>query len=129
MFVMKLIKNRRGDTIVEVLVAVAVVGFMLSISYRLANRSLQASRSAQERSEALKLAEQQLERLKAVASKAPNADLDVYATAGKSFCISINGSNQLTNKGLTNPLFTITIRWGNLAGGNNEVKMYYRIQG
>ncbi|HYF97318.1 MAG TPA: hypothetical protein VD947_04775 [Patescibacteria group bacterium] len=60
----KLFKDRRGDTIVEVLIAVAVMSLVLAISYSLANKNSQFVRTAQERGEAQKYAEEQLERLR-----------------------------------------------------------------
>lgn len=58
-------KSQIGDTIVEVLLAMAVVSSVLGGAYVAANRSVNANRSAQERAEAVKLVESQLERLKA----------------------------------------------------------------
>ena len=56
--------RQRGDTIIEVLLAMTVIGMSLGISYGIANRATQTGRQAQERTEALKLAESQLELLK-----------------------------------------------------------------
>jgi len=61
----KIRNNQRGETIVEVLISIAVVSLILTASYALANRSTQATRQSQERSEALKFAEEQLELIKA----------------------------------------------------------------
>ncbi len=62
-----LFKNRRqrGDTIIEVMLAMVVVGMVLGVSYGIANRSVIVGRDAQERTEALKHAETQLELIKA----------------------------------------------------------------
>lgn len=64
--------NQAGDTIVEVLLAVVVVGLAIALGYGVASRSLKANRQAQERTEALKQVESQVERLKkrAVTDKA-----------------------------------------------------------
>lgn len=56
--------NQAGDTIVEVLIAMAVVSLVLGGAYATANRSFLSIKLAQERSEALKLAEDQLEQLR-----------------------------------------------------------------
>ncbi len=61
----------RGDTIIEVLVSITVISVILGGAYASSNRSLNATRQAQERGESLKLAEQQLERLKTVARLQP----------------------------------------------------------
>jgi prepilin-type N-terminal cleavage/methylation domain-containing protein len=56
--------RERGDTLVEVMVAIVIVATVIGGAYVVSNRSLQSTRSAQERSSALKLAEAQLEQLK-----------------------------------------------------------------
>jgi type II secretory pathway pseudopilin PulG len=72
--------KQSGDTIVEVLLAIAVVSAVLGGAYVSATRSLNGNRQAQERAEATKLAEGQLERLKVIISD-PNQGIlanDVY---------------------------------------------------
>ena len=56
--------NTRGDTLVEVLLAVAVVSSVLGIAYSIMNRNLQIMRNNQERTAASKYAQGQLELLK-----------------------------------------------------------------
>lgn len=57
--------NYNGDTIVEVLIAVAVIGSVLGITYGTMNRNMMILRDNQERTEAVKLAQGQVESLKA----------------------------------------------------------------
>lgn len=76
--------KQRGDTIVEVLLAMAVIGMVLGVAYGIANRSVAIGRSAQERSEALKFAESQLELIKVyIAEQDLSSDTptEVLATA------------------------------------------------
>lgn len=61
----------RGDTIIEVLISITVVSVILGGAYASSNRSLSATRQAQERGESLKLAEKQLELLKTVTRVQP----------------------------------------------------------
>lgn len=82
--------RQAGDTIVEVLIATAVLGVVLAGAYGVASRSLRAARQAQERGEALKLVESQIELLK-------NYQLDPQAVGGESifnadrlFCMNSN---------------------------------------
>jgi len=56
--------RERGDTLVEVMVAIVIVATVIGGAYVVSNRSLQSTRGAQERSSALKLAEAQIEQLK-----------------------------------------------------------------
>lgn len=77
--------GRRGDTIVEVLIAIAIIGVVLSGAFVAINRDSNASLQVQERSQAIKLVETQLERLKGVASD-PAKDVFNAATPGL-FCL------------------------------------------
>lgn len=61
--------NQKGDTIIEVMLAIAVVGMVLGASYNIANRALMTGRYAQEQTEALKIAESEIEMLKYKASQ------------------------------------------------------------
>lgn len=99
------LKLQRGDTIVEVMLAMAVIGMVLGVAYGIANRSVTIGRSAQERSEALKIAESQLELIKEYAAVKAEAsgdapadiladDLDISGAGG-----SIDGSCFVVNSG------------------------------
>lgn len=55
--------TQRGDTIVEVLIAIILVGIILGGAFVTVNKSLQSERTAEERSEALELAQGQIESL------------------------------------------------------------------
>lgn len=60
--------GNRGDTIIEVLLAITIVSTMLGGAYVLSNRTLNNNRQSQERGEAIKIAESQIERLKSAFS-------------------------------------------------------------
>jgi type II secretory pathway pseudopilin PulG len=60
---MKALQNR-GDTIVEVLIVLAILTFALSISYASATRSLADAQLAQENSYATELAQSQIEEIR-----------------------------------------------------------------
>ena len=75
--------RQRGDTIVEVLIAVTVVSMVLGGAYVTTNKSLLATRASQEQSGALKLSESQLEQLKGLVITNPNA---IFTTTAP-FCI------------------------------------------
>ena len=99
---MRFFRSSRGDTIVEVLISIAVLSLILSASYALANKSSQAVRQAQERSEALKLSESQLESLKAYLSD-PGVSVQP-----KYFCLyqDNQGDNDPANDVLVSQIFT-----------------------
>jgi len=90
---MRLQKNQIGDTIVEVLLAVGVVGLAIAGGYGIATRSLKASRQAQERGEALKLAEGQVEAIKGYVAAKPSTLNMIFN--GDTFCIDLNNSNKV----------------------------------
>jgi len=78
--------NQAGDTIVEVMLAVVVVGLAIGLAYGTASRSLKSNRQSQERIEALKKVESQIERLKKRATTDAAADQNGVFRSG-SFCI------------------------------------------
>lgn len=73
--------KQTGDTIVEVLIAILVISSVLGGAYTSANSSSNSNRQAQERGEALKLAEEQVEKIKAL------VEMPTLPAAGTSFCI------------------------------------------
>lgn len=60
----RLRRNQKGDTIVEVLIAIAIISSVLATSYAIMNSSVRANQDAQEHASGLKVAESQLELLK-----------------------------------------------------------------
>lgn len=84
---MKLHRFKRGDTIVEVLLAIAIVSAVLAGAYVTTNRSLLIGRDAQEASEALELAEGQIERIKSLSAQ-PVVGRDIYSASLVGFCIT-----------------------------------------
>lgn len=77
--------NQRGDTIVEVLISIAVVSLILGGAYVTTNKSLKAERGAQERTDATKLVESQIESLKSIAADDPDA---LFKNAPTNFCVT-----------------------------------------
>jgi prepilin-type N-terminal cleavage/methylation domain-containing protein len=91
---LKLRLNQRGDTLVEVLICMAVVGAVLSGAYVSASRSLRIGRQAQERTEAIKLAEQQLEGIRLTASGSDTAAKNIMFNISPTrmpFCVVTTG--------------------------------------
>lgn len=56
--------NQRGDTIVEVIISIAIVGLVLTTAYAITNRNNRSLQDAQERGQALKLVETQIEMIR-----------------------------------------------------------------
>lgn len=83
----------KGDTIVEVMIAMVLVGSALVASYGIARRSLSQIRDAQERSEMLKIGESQLEALKNyVANEAGYNNIQKLNIVYPVFCLRNSGT-------------------------------------
>jgi len=87
--------HQKGDTIVEVIIAMAVLSLILGGAYASARHSLNATIQAHEHSTALKIAEGQLEKLKYLSEQTPifpATELPIYDTGlfsyGEAFCVS-----------------------------------------
>jgi prepilin-type N-terminal cleavage/methylation domain-containing protein len=79
-------RKQAGDTIVEVIVVLAVLGLAISISYATANRSLLATRQAEEASQATTLLQSQLEAMRSLAAVPSGQPNNIYGAG--SFCVS-----------------------------------------
>lgn len=151
----KLSKNSFGDTIVEVLIAITVLSMVLGSAYVLANRSLARVREAQEHSEALKLAEAQLEQLKQLADNSGqdvNGD-SIFDASTNNFCttyitspdpgydivpnsnaacransgVEYRISTRHTSSGRTHT-YLVNVTWDSLGGGSgNKVSLAYNL--
>ena len=132
--------NQRGDTIVEVLIAVAVITLVLAGAYKITARNTIATQDTQEHSYALKLAETQTEKLRA-ASKVE------LTGASPAFCFSSltgaiapyddtndnckqkqGGADYLlkvTKPSGPNPEYVIEVKWQTITGTQAVVTNYY----
>ena len=139
--------TERGDTVVEVLICIAVIGLLLGGAFVLTNRSLQGTRAAQERLNGIKIVEGQLEQIKNFSS----TDAATLFSAPASFCI--NSSQQIKPAAdvsctvgpdgnpspAKEPKFTITVSrsvntftvktvWNRVTGnGQDNVEMKYNV--
>ena len=77
---MKLFGQQRGDTIVEVLIAVAILAFVVTSASATTTRSSSTVRASQERGEALKLAQSQIEYI--IANKGLSTSKGCFDSAG-----------------------------------------------
>lgn len=150
-------QTERGDTIVEVLICILVISTMLAGAFATTNNSLQAVRMSQERSQAIKITESQVESLRAIgpagftpfciagttyhnASTATNC----YFNQGGQLIASDLGSqtpsaNNLYANAATGPQFNaritmqpsgryeIKVEWVSVRGQLSTITMYYRL--
>ena len=84
-------KEPRGETIVEVIIGIAVVASVMAGAYYLLNRSYRQGQSAVERVAALKATESKIELLRTTSKDVLNAMVN-----DKQFCISSSGIIDVT---------------------------------
>jgi Tfp pilus assembly protein PilV len=144
-----IVLSQSGDTIIEVLMAIAVISSVMGGAFVMTNRSLQNSRDSQERVNATKLVESQVEQVKNLAST--NASQVFGAGVPASFCISgatglpvastgapclVNTSGNATSNqpsfrladSRSGNTFTFTATWTSVRGNaQNKVEIKYRV--
>ncbi len=136
--------NNKGDTIIEVLITVIIVSSALVGAITISNYGTKQIRMAQERTEAQKFAQQEVERLDR-AIEMHRATL-LSTTALTSLCINSDYSLNLTppcrygtpdryevtisrdTPASSNlpKTFTVTVEWDSLKGGTEQVRIPYR---
>lgn len=133
-----------GDTIVEVLISIAIVSVVLTGAFVAARRSLATTQRSQERGEATKLVEEQLERLKSAALKT-GANEGIFAPVlSQPFCLNASASVVTGGGCVVGPearytarvtrgtgsdanTFTVGVVWEKLGGGQQEqISAVYR---
>lgn len=137
-----MIRSKRGDTIIEVMLAMAIIGLVLAAAYATAARNLRTSRFTQERTEALKIAEGQIELMKSLSGS--SRDL-LYPPESAEFCLPAAGGAPVRpaagnaacqnrfyeitiQRAASNDVFIIFVRWipeGGSDANRAEVKITY----
>ncbi len=130
--------NDAGDTIVEVLIAITIVGLVLLAAYQSVGRSTRAIQDNQEHNQGLALAENQLEFLRSTGTidtttyQCFNPDGSGPATAASNSCqVTPNGPNGVIFKIVvtSDPVITnqydVSVDWDGLLGSHAQVELYY----
>jgi type II secretory pathway pseudopilin PulG len=148
--------SNTGDTIVEVLIAIAIVSSVLAGAFTVTQKSSQAVRSSQERAEMLQILQGQVELVRAIAVGDVGNTADVFGGSG-AFCIDAVAKTRLPytggstlpasdmstvhakckniaslyNIGITydglSHTFTFVGWWDKLGGGMNTMRLTYKI--
>lgn len=84
--------QQTGDTIVEVLIVMAVISLVLVVSFVTSNRSLKSVQDAQEHTNAQQLVASQIEQLRTLAASATDDEHNVF-TYASGFCVYNNNSS------------------------------------
>ncbi|QQS20358.1 prepilin-type N-terminal cleavage/methylation domain-containing protein [Candidatus Saccharibacteria bacterium] len=128
--------NQRGDTIVEVLIAIALVSLVLTSAYALTNKNVRATQEVQEQSYAQKLAEQQVELLRASNPKPtasscfdPNtgATLALISVACRPTVGNVNYSIEVARDSVVPEKYSVRVTWDTLSGRTAKVTVYYKV--
>lgn len=148
------LKTRRqaGDTIVEVLIAVAIISLILAISYATTTRNTRSIQDAQERSQAIQIAQRQIELLKgtkgtpnqintatqkcfSAADGAPKAsngvdgndNCEVAADGSKVTTAGFEPAYHIAITGSSSTVYKVTITWDSLLNSSKDkLSMFYR---
>lgn len=135
--------NQVGDTIVEVLIAVAIAGLMLTGAFAIANVSYKQIRMAQERSEAQRIAQASVELLGSAAAlrgldkgsrpaafcikddlSTPVASDTAACTQGDRYKVSIERRG---DSGVDISTFSVKVTWDGLSGRVEQLIIDYRV--
>jgi type II secretory pathway pseudopilin PulG len=148
---LKLLNISTGDTIVEVLIAVSIVGFVLVGAIGDINRNVQIMEDGQEHAQALKLVDNQIEDLRAVGGDPPAGcyyynnvtnNITPIATPSSAFCV-VEANGDLAPTGTepayglsisvlntdgpnSSPTYLIKATWDSILGNTDQVSLVYR---
>ena len=117
----KTMLKQRGDTIIEVLIAIAVASSVLAITYATMNRNMLTIRDSQERTEATKLLQGQIEALRQMSIDNPA----MLATANTNFCMDSNGSTPQAVTGGSPAVSLMADNWANYTGACVSDSIYH----
>lgn len=137
--------QQRGDTIIEVLISIAIVSLVLAGSYAITNRNVTTSQDTQEHGQALLIVQQQIEGLRYLSA----SGTDLTTTFPASHCVSLAGvptpssSCSMNSSGaacgvgacytvsITQPpianTYNVAVTWSDVRGNTAKVSMDYGI--
>jgi prepilin-type N-terminal cleavage/methylation domain-containing protein len=131
--------GQRGDTIVEVLIAMAIISLVLTAAYVTSNRNTILIQSSQEREQAQRLVEGQIEMLRYKGGIATSGNCFV-GTSESGTCNNFSASNSgatymlkiVGPVGVSNPTgtYTVSATWtsiGAKTSDDSNVTMFYRL--
>jgi prepilin-type N-terminal cleavage/methylation domain-containing protein len=136
--------NQRGDTIVEVLIALAVIGSVLVGAFVVTTRSTTGVRDSEEHAQAMQLLQGQVEQLRSYALLQPKS-----VPLPTNFCFTAATptatSTPACNSSATEPIykflinrqttvaapatskFKVTVTWNSVTGSTAQETMYYKV--
>lgn len=131
----KLVLSQKGDTLVEVLIAMVIVSVVLGGAYVSSNNSFKATQTAKERDIALRVAESQVERIRGFKTQQPNAPINndtcftpALAMVGNSGLPPLDTDNLRGTGGSYNAACVVTSVGATYAPGVNDIPYHSDIQ-
>jgi type II secretory pathway pseudopilin PulG len=137
--------NEAGDTIVEVIIAIAVISTILSGAFIVTSSSARAVRDSEEHAQALQYLQGQVELLRAAAGRSgglPNnlstsfcldptkyyqpASGNAQCTLGSLYAISISSPTAVPAVNATTT-FNLSATWPSLSNGTDTVYLAYKV--
>jgi len=131
--------QQKGETIVEVLISIAVVAGVLGAAYYLLSRSYNQSQAAVERVAGTKAAESELEILRTIPKETLSAQTGSFCVKSDATLVAYNPNNKDSScivntrytvfvSKTTNPTTTYAVRaeWQGLTASLENVTLYYR---
>lgn len=148
----RLVPNKKGDTIVEVLIAIAVISSVVGSAYAITNNSVQSNSLSQQRSKATKVAQTQLEMLKvwtgnitntpsafdetkfcfyndATGMKLERISAPVPTNNNTDYPVNCRQDGELYMVGIsrsTDDIFTAHVNWDGATGNRDSVSLAYK---
>ena len=136
--------KQAGDTIVEVILAVAIVSSVLTGAFVVTNRSSKAIRDSEEHAQALQFLQGQVEQLRSAAvfpGRVPTIPNVAYCFKDGIVYPANNTNctlNQLYHLSFVTPTgnpgppdtttFNFAATWSSITGSNAEVDLFYKVQ-
>lgn len=138
-------QRQRGDTIVEVMIAIAIISSVLAGAFYMTNHSTRAVRDSEEHAQALQLLQGQLEQLRAAAPTSSWASLPRYfcftstntiktlSNATNYDCPASNYYSFVITKPASAPaagqtgLFTLKVQWDSVLSNKGNESLVYKV--
>jgi type II secretory pathway pseudopilin PulG len=122
-----MLKNNKGETIVEVLISLALIGVTITAAYVSIVTTFHNIQYSQQKQDAVSLAKSQIEQIAASSTKS-TVPTTCYEMDSYSNCTSSSAPHfviAITKLYSNDPDYKITVTWKTPSNSNAAVTMYY----